>query len=158
MTAITIKPLAACPQHIDQLADALHAQWHDFAPWANRQKIVARYQDALAGGQLFPQVWMAEDAQGRLLGSASVKEYDLAYHEAARYRLGDVFVLPEHRGCGAGKALVHTAIDFARTQGVQQLYLYTPDMQNLSERYGWRRIDERWVNGETVSIMLMDIV
>ena len=77
MTAITIKPLAACPHHIDQLADALHAQWHDFAPWANRQKIVARYQDALAGGQLFPQVWMAEDAQSRLLGSASVKEYDL---------------------------------------------------------------------------------
>lgn len=101
---------------------------------------------------------MAEDAQSRLLGSASVKEYDLNYHEAARYWLGDVFVLPEHRGCGAGKVLVHTAIDFARAQGVQQLYLYTPDMQNLYERYGWRRIDERWVNGETVSIMLMDIV
>ncbi len=81
------------------------------------EKIVARYQDALAGGQLFPRVL---DGRRRARPAARLgigERIRLDYHEAARYWLGDVFVLPEHRGCGAGKMLVHTAIDFARATG-----------------------------------------
>lgn len=154
---IIIKPLAWCSHHIDELVEALYTEWHDFAPWSGRDKIQARYRNALAVGSELPQIWMAENGQGQLLGSAALKEYDLHYSEEARYWLGDVFVLPQHRGCGAGGALVRTCLDAARQTGIRQLYLYTPDMQRLYQRYGWRQIDERWVNGERVSVMVREM-
>lgn len=152
---VTIKPLTECSRHIDELTQALHTEWHDFAPWSNMEKILNRYRNALACESVLPKVWMAEDAEGRLLGSASLKEYDLKHHEAERYWLGDVFVLPEHRGCGAGGALVDTCIAAARELSIDKLYLYTPDMQALYARYGWQETDKREVNGETVSVMVL---
>ena len=66
---INIVPLAEQPQHIDTLAHALHAEWHDFAPWQNVEKIRAYYARCLEGSGL-PLAWLAVDG-GRLLGSAA---------------------------------------------------------------------------------------
>lgn len=103
---IHIKPLNQCPHHIDALARALYTEWHDFAPWSDMRKILDRYHHALTAAGPLPKVWMAENGRGALLGSASLKEYDLRHYPEERYWLGDVFVMPEHRGCGAGGALV----------------------------------------------------
>lgn len=154
---IHIKPLNQCPHHIDALARALYTEWHDFAPWSDMRKILDRYHHALTAAAPLPKVWMAENGHGAFLGSASLKEYDLQHYPEERYWLGDVFVMPEHRGCGAGGALVKTCLQAARLLEIDKLYLYTPDMQPLYARYGWRETDKRQVNGETVSVMVLDL-
>lgn len=65
--------------------------------------------------------------------------------------------MPEHRGCGAGGVLVKTCLQAAWLLEINKLYLYTPDMQPLYARYGWRETDKREVNGETVSVMVLDL-
>ena len=148
---INIVPLAEQPQHIDTLAHALHAEWHDFAPWQNVEKIRAYYARCLEGGSL-PLAWLAVDG-GRLLGSAALKRHDIAALPQYEYWLGDVFVLPEARGRGVGRHLVEQALLEARRLGLPELYLYTPDVQAVYAKYGWREIETRPHNGETVSVM-----
>ena len=125
---INIVPLAEQLQHIDTLAHALHAEWHNFAPWQNVEKIRAYYARCLEGNDL-PLAWLAVDW------------------------LGDVFVLPEARGRGVGRHLVEHALIEARRLGLPELYLYTPDVQAVYAKYGWREIETRPHNGETVSVM-----
>ena len=112
---INIVPLAEQPQHIDTLAHALHAEWHDFAPWQNVEKIRAYYARCLEGSSL-PLAWLAVDG-GRLLGSAALKRHDIA-------------ALPQY-----------------------EYWLGTPDVQAVYAKYGWREIETRPHNGETVSVM-----
>jgi len=60
-----IIPLAACPRHIEQLALALHAEWQDFAPWSEMEKIRAYYARCLDGGGLplaCQAVWLCHDS------------------------------------------------------------------------------------------------
>ena len=83
---INIVPLAEQPQHIDTLAHALHAEWHDFAPWQNVEKIRAYYARCLEGSSL-PLAWLAVDG-GRLLGSAALKRHDIAALPQYEYWLG----------------------------------------------------------------------
>ena len=46
----------------------------------------------------------------------------------------------------------HALIE-AQRLGLPELYLYTPDVQAVYAKYGWREIETRPHNGETVSVM-----
>ena len=73
------------------------------------------------------------------------------------YWLGDVFVLPEYRGKGIGHALIAHCLQTARSLRLPVLYLYTPDVQAVYVKYGWQEIATQWHNGETVSVMKLDL-
>ncbi len=62
---------------------------------------------------------------------------------AAVAYLGDVFVLPEHRGRGLGKWLVETVLAHPDLQALRLFFLGTADAHSLYERYGFRPIDPR---------------
>ena len=64
-----------------------------------------------------------------------------------------MFVLPEARGRGVGRHLMEHALIEAQRLGLPELYLYTPDVQAVYAKYGWREIETRPHNGETVSVM-----
>ena len=64
-----------------------------------------------------------------------------------------MFVLPEARGRGIGARLIEHALQQAREMALPELYLYTPDVQAVYAKYGWREIETRWHNGEIVSVM-----
>ena len=64
-----------------------------------------------------------------------------------------MFVLPEARGCSVGRYLMEHALIEAHRLGLPELYLYTPDVQAVYAKYGWREIETRPHNGETVSVM-----
>jgi amino-acid N-acetyltransferase len=57
--------------------------------------------------------------------------------EAALLR--SLAVAAEHRGTGCGKALVAEAERYARSQGVNELYLLTTTAERFFERLGYRR-------------------
>lgn len=55
--------------------------------------------------------------------------------------LGDVFVLPEHRGRGLGVWLVETVLAHPDLQGLRRFHLATFDAHTLYERFGFRPSD-----------------
>ena len=51
--------------------------------------------------------------------------------------LADVFVLPEHRGCGLGVWLMETMLGHPHLQGLRRVFLVTADAHGLYERFGF---------------------
>jgi len=61
------------------------------------------------------------------------------------YRRREKVTLPQ--------AYLRYALQQAREMALPELYLYTPDVQAVYAKYGWREIGTYWHNGETVSVM-----
>jgi GNAT superfamily N-acetyltransferase len=58
--------------------------------------------------------------------------------------LGDVFVLPEARGRGVGKALMEAVLSHPHVRGLKRFSLVTDDAHGLYVQYGFRpRVDVR---------------
>lgn len=61
----------------------------------------------------------------------------------ARWTLNDLYVLPEYRSQGVGRALMGAAADLAQDHGVARLVLMTQveneRAQRLYESLGWQR-------------------
>jgi GNAT superfamily N-acetyltransferase len=51
--------------------------------------------------------------------------------------LGDVFVLPEHRGRGLGAWLVECAVGHPELRGLRRWFLATADAHGIYERFGF---------------------
>lgn len=54
--------------------------------------------------------------------------------------LGDVFILPEHRGKGLSKWLVGEIMAHPDLQGLRRWMLLTSDAHGLYRQYGWKPI------------------
>ena len=61
--------------------------------------------------------------------------------------LCDVFVAPDHRGAGVGKALVAAAVDHPDLTNIKRYVLATADAQDLYRQYGFELLDnpDRWM-------------
>ncbi len=61
--------------------------------------------------------------------------------------LADVYVLPEHRGQGLGKALVETVVAHPEVRDLPRVLLATADAHGLYEQYGFEPLhrDERFM-------------
>lgn len=54
--------------------------------------------------------------------------------------LGDVYILPEHRGKGLSKWMMETIMDHPSLQGFRRWILLTRDAHELYKKYGWKPI------------------
>jgi GNAT superfamily N-acetyltransferase len=61
--------------------------------------------------------------------------------------LGDVFVLPSHRGKGLSKWLMEIIVAHSQLQGLRRFTLATRDAHGLYEQYGFKPFarPERWM-------------
>jgi GNAT superfamily N-acetyltransferase len=61
--------------------------------------------------------------------------------------LGDVFVVPEARGRGVGKALMEAVLAHPEVRGLSRMVLVTDDAHRLYERYGFAPLDDvaKWM-------------
>ena len=61
--------------------------------------------------------------------------------------LGDVFVVPEARGRGVGKALMEAVLAHPHVANLSRFTLVTDDAHALYEQYGFRPLDDvrRWM-------------
>lgn len=61
--------------------------------------------------------------------------------------LGDVFLVPEFRGCGLSKWLMEAVVDHPDLQGLRRWILATRDAHGLYEQYGFGplRFPDRWM-------------
>jgi GNAT superfamily N-acetyltransferase len=68
--------------------------------------------------------------------------------------LADVYVLPEHRGLGLGKALVETVVEHPDVRDLPRVMLATADAHGLYERYGFTQLEsvERFMAIESPAV------
>lgn len=88
-------------------------------------------------------ILVSEDAQGNVNGFVQLYPGLSTVGLNARWTLNDLYVAPEGRDQGAGRALMQAAADLARDHGVARLVLMTQveneRAQRLYESLGWQR-------------------
>ena len=97
--------------------------------WAShrsREQIAASWQNATVQFGLY-------DSGGVMVGGCRVLSDSVTYAW-----LGDVFVVPTHRGQGLGKFLVACVVEHGALKHVEQFHLATQDAHGLYEQFGWR--------------------
>ena len=79
---------------------------------------------------------------GRQIGHARVVSDTVAFGY-----LGDVFVVPEARGRGIGKALMTAVLAHPAVRDVRRFALVTEDAHGLYEQFGFRPLEDvrRWM-------------
>ena len=71
------------------------------------------------------------------VGAAQVSFARVISDCATFANLGDVFVLPEHRGLGYGKAMMHAIVNHPSLQGLRRFTLATADAHGLYAQFGF---------------------
>ena len=138
--------------HLMTLATWHHAEWSYLNPERSFDERVQEMREELEGKPI-PATFVAEDEAGNLLGSASLLAQDMSSHPELTPWLASVYVNPDYRGNGIGSALVRHVMQHAGDIGVQRMYLYTPDQEQLYARLGWERVSCEPYNGTPVTIM-----
>ena len=107
-----------------------HAYWSLNIPFETLMKAV---KNSLNFGVFY---------KGKQVGYARV----ISDHATIAY-LGDVFILPEHRGKGLSKWLMETMTHHPQLQGLRRWILLTKDAHELYKKYGWNEIavPARWM-------------
>lgn len=94
-------------------------------------------------GQADSRILVSEDAEGGLTGFVQLYPGVSTVGLNARWTLNDLFVLPECRDKGTGRALMEAATQLAHDHGVSRLILMTQveneRAQHLYESLGWQR-------------------
>lgn len=94
---------------------------------------------------------------GEPVGSVVLIEHDMATHPELRPWLGGVFVVPAHRRRGIASELCRVAAEAAAAAGEVALYLHTNGAEPLYESLGWTAIGREPYEGETVTMMRLDL-
>jgi GNAT superfamily N-acetyltransferase len=142
-------------QHRDlvaTLADWHHVQWgHLFDDWGI--EVVRAELEGHATRRTLPTTLvMVEDAKP--LGSVSLVLEDAPeFCDQGSPWLASLYVAPEYRGRGLGARLVHAAVDAAAGQGIDQLFLFTPEHADFYQRLGWSRMLRTTLKGTPVDLM-----
>lgn len=106
------------------------------------------------------RVWFAE-ASGRAIGCSAMINRPGTGGAPSLGQLRWVVLLPEARGAGLGKQMVGMALDFAKAQGHERVFLETtdglPESMSLYERLGFQTIVARpeplWHGEGTLIVM-----
>lgn len=91
-------------------------------------------------------------ASGLPVGVALLIDNDLESHAHLRPWLASLYVMPEMRGNGVGKALVQAVENAAREQGHTDLYLYTSEA-DYYQRLDWQEIET--LTGDDAGLVVM---
>lgn len=147
--------LADYPQIIPELAVWLFGEWGRLNVGETLEKRVARLQSH-TGRPGIPSTVIALEGDS-LLGSASLVANDLTSHPHLSPFLASVFVLPEERRRGVGRALVQRVTEEAAKLGYPKLYLITHDRQEFYQSMGWVAQEEVEYRGESVTVMAIEL-
>lgn len=151
----SIVPLAEAAESIPFLARWQHAEWAGLNPGDTEAKRAERFYRQIESADL-PQTWVVREG-GDVLGSASLVRCDMDTHPEWEPWLASVFVAPEHRGKGVGRALVRRVEEEAAAREFERLYLFTTGQSLFYEKMHWDRVVEERYRGETVTVMRREL-
>lgn len=145
---IRIEPLG---EHRDLIAQTV--DWHMAAFDQSGDRgfwLKARTEEARLGG--LPCCWVAffDDEP---VGSVSLIASNMDTRPELTPWLAALFVLPESRDLGVGRALVRHCEAEAYGSGCDQLYLYTSEARGFYDRLGWVPTSEESYEDQLVTVM-----
>lgn len=151
ITQVELTTIAKRPDVIEQVAD----WWLDEFGYMNPGRTLAQNIDRLHLNYQTDQmpVCYLYLVNGELVGTASLREYDLDDYKLVSPWLGSVIVHKQQRGKGLGSQLVNLVMREAFLRREKPWYLCTPDRQSFYARLGWQAIDKATHNGIPVVIM-----
>jgi GNAT superfamily N-acetyltransferase len=91
--------------------------------------------------------------QSRPIGSVTLVEHDMETRLDLSPWLAGLYVEPQSRLQGVGRALVQHALEQVHHLHIAALYLYTHPARSFYERLGWEVLEETLYHERPVSIM-----
>lgn len=138
------------PEHLATLARWHQHEWSFLNPGESLEDRILRMQPYL-NTEFIPVTFIAKDKS--LIASAAIVTNDMDTRPQLTPWLASVFVTPENRRQGVGSKLVSHVMTQAMRQGIDTLYLFTPDKQNFYAKLGWTIKSIEQYQGHEVSIM-----
>ena len=131
-----ILPLYATPQHAQQVTDWI---WQAFGTSDSRDFFASIVATSQREGEL-PLTFVAIEGE-KLVGTVGLWRCDLISRQDLYPWLAALYIDENQRGRGLGEKLQQHVIDYARTLGYPQLYLYSA-CKDYYERFGWEYIGD----------------
>ena len=150
---LKISDLRDAPEQLEKLAGWHHTQWSHLYPGQTLAERTKTMRSHLGDGPI-PSTFIAIDNEP--VGSAAIIESDMETRPELTPWLASVYVDKPYRNRGIGSALVKHVIDFAASNMIERLYLFTPDRQSFYHGLGWKYYDRENYHGEDVTIMYHD--
>jgi GNAT superfamily N-acetyltransferase len=148
-----IEPIAAHRGRVATLAAWHHAQWgHLYSHWT-LDVCRAELEAHAARADGLPTTLLALEGE-ELLGSVSLVFEDAPeLQEHGSPWLASLYLKPEARGRGFGAQLARAAVARAADEGVEELFLFTPEHRDFYARLGWRPLARTALKGTAVDLM-----
>ena len=120
----------------DSVADAARLL-HDFnaeydEPAPDPALLAPRLRDLIRDGRVC--VLLARDPAGAAVGVAAMRVQPSIIGLASEAYLAELYVVPDRRGQGHGRALITEAMRVARDQGADYAFLITSEEDRLAQR------------------------
>lgn len=132
-----IQPLYAGAQHAEQVTEWL---WQAFGGGTLPQAFFASIVEHSQMPDALPITFIAVE-DGKLLATVGLWRCDLISRQDLYPWMAALYVAPEARGKGLAGKLQQHVIEYARTQGYCELFLYSA-CRDFYERFGWQYIGE----------------
>ncbi|HEV2318184.1 MAG TPA: GNAT family N-acetyltransferase [Verrucomicrobiae bacterium] len=152
---MNIDYLADHPEFISTVARWHHEEWSYLRPGDTVEARTIRLRAESGRGEI-PTVFIA-CSNGTPLGSAMLIAHDMDTRMDLSPWLAGVFVAPEHRRRGIGRALVRRVVECAGELGVGRLYLFTPSAEQMYLRLGWSSFERTNYRGTDVLVMSREV-
>jgi N-acetylglutamate synthase-like GNAT family acetyltransferase len=140
------------PDAVEKLAGWHYLEWGNFYPEENLQDFIADLRESMQGEPV-PATWLLLDKEGVCWGSASIVEQDMTTNTDLGPWLASVYIHPDKRGLGLGRALINEAMKRCRERGLEELFLFTPGQEGFYQTLGWKTRKQEIYQGKNVSIM-----
>lgn len=131
-----ILPLYAVPQYGPQVTDWL---WQAFGTSDSRDFFASIVATSQREGEM-PLTFVAVEGD-KLVGTVGLWRCDLISRQDLYPWLAALYIEEKQRGRGLGAQLQQHVIEYARTLGYPQLYLYSA-CKDYYERFGWQYIGD----------------
>jgi predicted N-acetyltransferase YhbS len=151
---ISIHYLGHHPSFAERLA---RWSWDEWGPIYEQRSqtwehALRNYQERL-NIDAIPLALVAFNESGELVGTVSLKYYDLDIRPQINIWLGGLFVIPEWRRRGVGSLLMTRAVEEARRLELPSLYLWTSSAESLYQKLGWKVVERMDYCGKPIVMM-----
>ena len=142
------------PEHLTTLALWHHSEWSSLNPGESIDDRILRMQPHL-NEAFMPSTFVIKD--NSVLGSAAIVSQDMETNPSLTPWLASIYVTPEHRRHGLGRKLVKHVMAQAKHEGINKLYLFTPDKQNFYLKLGWTKKHTERYHDHEVTVMQVEL-
>ena len=135
-----IEQLAERPDLLPSVAHWIYNQWWTSVAGANVNTLTELLRTHLVLDQI--PLTLVASADSRPIGTATLIAHDVGTEQWPDLTpwLAALYVVPECRGGGVGKALVNAIVSKAAELGARVLHLTTVDREGFYARLGWSTI------------------